>query len=58
MNAEIQEPTQEGESHKTGNAAYTYRTIVTHLRLFDDTVARRYVAQIAITKMTRYTPVH
>lgn len=44
--------------HKTGKAACTYRTMVTHLRLFDDAVACWYVAQIAITKIARYTPIH
>jgi hypothetical protein len=58
MNAEIHETTQKGETHKTGKAACTYRTMVTHLRLFDDAVACWYVAQIAITKIARYTPIH
>ena len=42
---------------KVGNAACTYRATVIHLSLFDDTVACRYVAQIASTTSTTYTPV-
>jgi len=57
MGKEIQEPTQEDETHKASNAAYTYRAIVTHLSLVDDTVACRYVAHIASATSTKYTPV-
>ena len=54
---EIQESTQEGETHEHSNAACTYRAMVTHLSLFDDTVACRYVAHIASTTSTKYMPV-
>lgn len=46
-----------GEAHKAIEVTYTYRAMVTHLSLFDD-IGAWYVAQIAITKITTYTPVH
>ena len=58
MDQESQETTQEGKTQETGNAACTYRAIETHLNLFDDTVAYRFVAQIASTTSTTYTPIH
>jgi hypothetical protein len=47
-----------GETHKAVIITYTYRAMVTHLSLFDDIGLCRYVAQIAITKITKYTPVY
>ena len=47
-----------GEIHKAVKVTHTYRTMVTHLSLLDDIGVCRYVAQIAMTKITKYTPVH
>jgi hypothetical protein len=47
-----------GETHKGVKDTHTYRAMVTHLSLFDDIGVCRYVAQMATTKITTYTPVH
>ena len=50
MGEEIQEPMQKDETHKIATQLHnTYRAIVTHLSLFDDTVTCRYVAHISST---------